>query len=612
MPVMSAHRNQSHGIDWRTRPPRDLACPVCGAVGPKAFVLAADPIWTNSSALELFACPACESKFFPDLTAPAYASFANVDAYLKFYLEVGAGVDQLVRHLFAVQLKRDAHYLEIGCGFGFALDFARRTLGLDVLGIDPSPFAAEGARQLGVTILHEYLTPQTDLGHRRFDLAVASEVVEHVFEPLAFVRLIAERLRDDGVLVLTTPNGASAAQGTSLGNLIPLLSAGWHYILYSQEGLKRLLVEAGFRRIEIVARGHTLVAAATNGGAAVDLAAEIDRGVFRSYLEERRRTRGAESALAQGLGYRLLRELTNAALYRQALEVHEELRQAFQRQYGFDIDTPSEQWLSSHEDESFRSFALRYPTCLCGVAHLRGIIALNHEAEYDKAARSFALSERHGGMLRQALHAAGADDGETEMFAARSRILYLRARAYVSPQDASSGALRLLRELSTRAEVFEGENDEVLMLFAHLVALGALDAADALTAEVQAVHSTRASRHHAMPVKLEFEMQLAFGRLEINKHRRARRAALHFALAERAAKRWFAEQGGPAASQSAWRARHDRLLAWVVAGNAQRALLTGSAFTRLELRPDIPDEIKTSADRLVLQASMTFDAGPPE
>src|SRR5438105_1151028 len=71
-------------ISWRPRPAREMVCPVCGTAGLKAFVLSVDTSWYNSNALDLFACPACQSKFFPDLKPPAYGEFPNVDAYLKF------------------------------------------------------------------------------------------------------------------------------------------------------------------------------------------------------------------------------------------------------------------------------------------------------------------------------------------------------------------------------------------------------------------------------------------------------------------------------------------------------------------------------------------------
>ena len=570
-------------VDWMPRPPRDLVCPACGASGLKPFVLAADASWAETGHVDLFACPHCDSKFFPDVRCPEYESFEDFDSYLKLYLEVGAGVDQLVRHLFVTPLRPGAQYLEVGCGFGFALDFARGAMALDVLGIDPSPFARAGARLLTLPIIGDYLTPETDFAGRSFDLAVASEVIEHIFDPLPFVRLIADRLSPGGILILTTPNAAKAAPDTPLGALLPLLSAGWHCILYSRTSLERLLRDAGFRRIEIAVREHTLVAVATNGDAPIDLEAKLDRNMFQAYLEARRRTAGFDSSLAFGFGYRLLKELTNTKQYQQGLELYEELRLAFRRVCGFDMETPHTRWLYSHPEESLSSFATRYPMCLCGVAYLRGILALNREGEPGRAMHFFSLSTCHGSMLRNLLQAVGSDDAETEVLIARGRALYLRALAYASPMEAATGASRLLQEERTRPLAYPQQRDDVVAILSHLVNMGALEAAEKLVPETEAY-----LRSDSASDPLRCEVWHAFGRLEMNRRHRPRQAALYFALAERAAKLWHRREHSAEAMEQIWRARHDRFIAWLVAGNARRALCVGRRFEPAKMLNVIP------------------------
>jgi 2-polyprenyl-3-methyl-5-hydroxy-6-metoxy-1,4-benzoquinol methylase len=45
-----------------------------------------------------------------------------------------------------------------------------------------------------------------ELAGQTFDLVVATEVIEHVESPIAFLRLVRSLLRPDGVAILTTPN----------------------------------------------------------------------------------------------------------------------------------------------------------------------------------------------------------------------------------------------------------------------------------------------------------------------------------------------------------------------------------------------------------------------
>jgi SAM-dependent methyltransferase len=585
-------------IEWAKGTPRSYACPVCGVRGEKDFVLAAKPSWRVGSFLDLLACPNCESKFFPDFEPPKYEQFDDFEAYLKFYLEIGAGIDQLVGHLFVVPLGPDARYLEIGCGFGFALDFARRALGLGVLGVDPSPFAAAGVRILGLPIITDYLRQDTDLGGGRFDLVVASEVVEHIHEPVAFLRLIARHLLPDGVLILTTPNASSAAPTTPQGILIPLLSAGWHYILYSANGLERVLRSAGFNRVEVVVRDHTLVAAATNGGSPIDLAASIDRTVFRDYLNDRRHS-VQNDWLSHGLGYRLFKDLTNAGQHEKAHAIYDELKAQILASYGIDIESPHHQWLHRRAHEDFHTFALRYPMCLCGIAYFRGILALNSDNNPGLALQFFSLSVSYGDMLRAMLQELGADDAETEQIVQLSRTLRLRALAYAAPAEAATGTLELLGP-DTGSPLGPQQRQAVLEIFVHLVNLGAFQAAQRLEAEI-AIYLRYKSADFSSH-KLHIELHRALGLIEINHRHRPANAALHFALSERAARRFHASE-----PEWAWEricsARHDRLLAWMVAGNAARALLAGRFFTAIPAPRPIPSEVAESATRLIAAAS---------
>lgn len=591
-------------IEWATEPSRALVCPICGDQRPKPHVLRVHSTGNANERLDLFLCLTCDSKFFPDLQAPAYGDASYANTFLKFYVETGAGIDQLIRHLFAVTLPADAQYLEVGCGFGFALDFAKQAMRLQVLGIDPSLFAIEGAATLDIPIINDYLSDETDLGDRRFDLVVGSEVIEHIFEPRAFLSSLTRTLAENGVLILTTPNAASAVPETTPGNLIPLLSAGWHRILYSQESLRRLLTEAGFRRVEIELREHTIIAAATNGNRTIDLTAEVDRNQYREYLNARCAAAEEGSIVRQGLAYRLFKELTNASRYQQALELYGQLHKELRQQYAIDLD--QDDLPHCIQSLSFEHFASRYPMCLCGVTYARGIIALNHDAAPDRAVHYFSLSIRYGETLRGYLATVGADDAETELLVARAQILRLRALSYTAPDQAALEIQSLLRGLIDRVESFKGEVEEAIELFVHLVNLGFLEAADALTSEVNAARIRGCESRRVESNPLTYQVELALGRLAINRAQQPRLAALHFARAERAAKRWLGADAGAHVVRCLWQARHDRLLAWVVAGNARRATMAGRIFLRPDARGEVQSDVMESGRRLLAQAAESF------
>jgi 2-polyprenyl-6-hydroxyphenyl methylase/3-demethylubiquinone-9 3-methyltransferase len=96
--------------------------------------------------------------------------------------------------------------LDVGCGAGLLAEPLAR-LGAHVTGIDAAPELIEAARthagQTGLAI--RYVAGEVAALGERFDLVTALEVVEHVADPAAFVRTLAERLAPQGLLIMSTP-----------------------------------------------------------------------------------------------------------------------------------------------------------------------------------------------------------------------------------------------------------------------------------------------------------------------------------------------------------------------------------------------------------------------
>lgn len=97
--------------------------------------------------------------------------------------------------------------LEVGSGYGFFLDIAKRYFE-DVSGIEPIKNLCEYARkELEITTVNNtYQTYFKKNPNKKFDVIVLIHVIEHVLDPREILMLAAKHLNKNGVLFLETPN----------------------------------------------------------------------------------------------------------------------------------------------------------------------------------------------------------------------------------------------------------------------------------------------------------------------------------------------------------------------------------------------------------------------
>jgi SAM-dependent methyltransferase len=122
-------------------------------------------------------------------------------------------------------VKEGMRALDFGCGTGYGAALLAKA-GATVDGIDNSPAAIEYATEKfgapGVRFfVADLMQPLPGvIAARSYQLVASSEVLEHVVDPFAFVRGMADSVSDDGVCFVGTPNRLWSIEHVPDGHLL--------------------------------------------------------------------------------------------------------------------------------------------------------------------------------------------------------------------------------------------------------------------------------------------------------------------------------------------------------------------------------------------------------
>ena len=392
-----------------------LPCPNCGSPDDKALVLTVDVQLPDnpSKRLRVLHCPACTAHFYDDQTPPDYAEPAlNNRGRVPFYVQQGAGVSLITRPLAQLCRPPGSAYMEVGCGYGFGLDYAINTNRWAGLGIDPAPLAALGRDALGLPIELRYLRDD-DEARGTMDVVMGSEVIEHVTSPKAFVRTLRAMLKPGGVLVLTTPNGDDIDPATPPGIIVPLLSPSLHLVIQNRHSLRTLLRQSGFAHVEVLVDSHSLVAYSSDAPMELETDRATLRYALRHHLLGRAQLADSETDPFLGFAGRAFTESMNDGDLDSATRAWALLLPACQSRFGFALDR-----LTSLPDGidtcSLEEMARLVPLNLGSLLYAHGIHCLADGVPRPVLEPVFLLASKACDALRRALGELAMEDGQTE------------------------------------------------------------------------------------------------------------------------------------------------------------------------------------------------------
>jgi SAM-dependent methyltransferase len=258
-------------------------CPACGAA------LTGRPARLPAGYVSCTGCSLGHLEVLPDAPAaaarfgPRYFAGDEAGHYPDYAADEAVHRRNSRRVLDRLATARGpgAQLLDVGCGYGFLLDEARRE-GWGVAGVDVSEHArAQTRARVGVDVAPDIASVPGS--GPRFAAATAVQVLHHAVDPGEMLDDVAARLVPGGLLALeTVDRGAAVAR--ALGRRWPLPAAPWTVWLFDRPSLGSLLGRCGFSLLDVrpsrkrISLHHLLGAGSARGAGASQRLRRAARG----------------------------------------------------------------------------------------------------------------------------------------------------------------------------------------------------------------------------------------------------------------------------------------------------------------------------------------------
>ncbi len=208
----------------------------------------------------LFLCSKCGLRFTPEAFnhLPDYNKAYLTEAYIRNQIEslkkknLISDILKCPTYMYFFKSFKDVSnglsLLDVGCGVG-KFCYVANTLDYNVTGIDIS----KNAIDIGMSFSNKYKLfnislDEVILSKIKYDIVVAFEVIEHLSDPLIFLKKIKFVLKNGGKIFVTVPNWDSAPvrKAQNYDALPP-----YHILYFTRSALYNLLYNAGYNYLNV-------------------------------------------------------------------------------------------------------------------------------------------------------------------------------------------------------------------------------------------------------------------------------------------------------------------------------------------------------------------------
>lgn len=219
-----------------------MTCPACGFADSEFVFVESWPANYQGWVLEyeILRCPECKSEFAEPRRSAPPEWYSEGREFYGWRWEFERFIDDLGNF---VRLGKNSKIMEIGCGEGILLE--RLNGRYKVWGIDFNEEAIRVARAKGLRVFpmtsDVFSAKNPEL---KFDVVAFFHLIEHLENPLEFLKDVLGILNPNGFLFLSIPNPNRC--------MLKIGREDWdypphHLTRFSKIGIKRLLERAGFQ-----------------------------------------------------------------------------------------------------------------------------------------------------------------------------------------------------------------------------------------------------------------------------------------------------------------------------------------------------------------------------
>lgn len=214
-------------------------CGACGTLyqSPRPNIEAFERFYRNSASSRFWA-----EEFFPAVAEARRESIfrPRVERLAAYCMSKGVTIDRLV---------------DVGAGFGIFLDEWRRRLpATEMLAIEPGAKLAAICRDRGFAVVEDIV--ENVHGYDGYaDLAVCFEVLEHVYDPVAFIQVLSRLVRPGGYVFVSTL-GVDGWDIQTLWEHSNSVFPPHHINFLSVKGFEHAFTRAGMINVDISTPGR--------------------------------------------------------------------------------------------------------------------------------------------------------------------------------------------------------------------------------------------------------------------------------------------------------------------------------------------------------------------